>query len=265
MSRLPTSGSYFNFSRTRLAEAAAEGGLQQRRRRRGRRRRGPRRRHQPERRLASGARRLRGAGAVIGTGDEGSDGSAAAESIEIDHSNSSTWPKDGKVAWTLKLAVVLPYPNTYLQLYQNWHDGVGGLPALSALEEVYGAAWRARGTRGNAFYQRARAIKNLVTTFMPDLAAVANVQRTFYEHHKASTAQAQKHVANIDKMRKYGEFLRQSLPGFAARQAAAKKRKRTQAANKAAKKARRAPGGDGSGGAGAGAGAGARSGSGTDV
>ena len=96
-------------------------------------------------------------------------------------------------------------------------------------------------------------------------AAVANVQRTFYEHHKASTAQAQKHVANIDKMRKYGEFLRQSLPGFAARQAAAKKRKRTQAANKAAKKARRAPGGDGSGGAGAGAGAGARSGSGTDV
>ena len=81
-------------------------------------------------------------------------------------------------------AVVLPYPNTFLQLYQNWHDGVGGLPALSALEEEYGAGWRARGTRGNAFYQRARAIKNLVTTFMPDLAAVANVQRTFYEHHK---------------------------------------------------------------------------------
>ena len=81
---------------------------------------------------------------------------AALAAPDMDPNIIATWPYD-RGQWAHDYRPPIHLPVTFVDLFNEYHKGRPGLPALKNLEDVYGSKWRSK--HSTAFRQNILRIK----------------------------------------------------------------------------------------------------------
>jgi hypothetical protein len=114
----------------------------------------------------------------------GAAAAAASAAPDMDPKIIATWPKD-KGQWAHDYRPPIHLPVTFVDIFNEWHKGRPGLPALKNLEEMYKSKWRAKRT--SSFRQDILRIKQMIE-FMPNEQAAADLHKEFLVHHGVAAA-----------------------------------------------------------------------------